>query len=818
MSAGETSVLASLVAALPEVYQPIYGHEELSLSVSRNSQDRLHDIRAAYVAVEQCIGRPLRVLDLGCAQGYFSLKLAAMGATVLGVDYQGANVAVCRALAAENPGMKVRFEEASVESVLENVSPGEYDLVLGLSVFHHIVHAHGQDTVAGWLTALAGNVEAAVFELALASEPPYWAASQAEDERSLLAGFSFVHELARNPTHLSGISRPLFFASNQIWYAGGAANRFSSWKDQSHSLAGSVHRGTRRYFLGDGFIARIFRLERFLGKANRGEIEQEAAFLANPPPAFAPVAKLLAWGVDEHEAWLVREALPGELLIDLVQGGHPFDARRVIRDVLVQLSALEAAGLFHNDVRVWNVIVGPDGGAALIDYGAISTTREDCVWPRDLVLSFWIFVRDTTVQAPKRTHPERQPFISPYNLPDPYRRWALAVWARPVSEWRFKLLLDLFDDPRDALHEGSDASAIGLWMQAMEQHLDSIGEHANQMEERANSQALRSDQIGSEIANRRDESAALTAAIGVQAESFRAVLDFAQGQAELQRLNEALASREQELGAQVAQAQTESLRLAQTLAAREQALGAQVAHWQAQVLQLTNALAAREKDVAAQQAHSQAELAEVRARLGFRDEELAASQARAQGLESHLHTAKAKVEESSQSSHHWWSVADGLVHDLQTIRSSYSWRMTAPLRAAGSLAGKTKFLARAALVKLISLPRRAARRILLLLVNFVQARQGLKAWVARVVARFPRLDAHLKAFVSTRWRNGNAAPSALAQPAPMLSPELPDESAAEAVQWTAYPPSVRKAYIQLMQARTHAHASTVPDQTTDPAG
>ena len=811
MTAGATSTLQSLVDALPELYQPIYGHAELSTAVSRNCDDRLHDIRLAYVALETRIGRPLRVLDLGCAQGYFSLTLAAMGATVVGVDYLGANVAVCRALAMENPQLKVRFEEASIESVLDTLTAGDHDLVLGLSVFHHLVHCHGQATVAERLTILASKVKAAVFELALAAEPPYWAAAQAEDERSLLTGFSFVHELARHPTHLSGIPRPLFFASNELWYLGGTANTFSSWKDQSHSLAGTVHRGTRRYYLGDGVIARLFRLERFLGNANRSEIEQEAAFLAKLPPAFMPVAKLIAWGVGEHEAWLVRESLPGELLIDLVQSGRPFDARRVIRDVLVQLAALEAAGLFHNDVRVWNVIVGPEGGAALIDYGAISTTRQDCVWPRDLVMSFWIFVRDTTVEAPKRTHPERQPFISPYNLPEPYRRWALAVWARPVSDWSFRLLLDLFDDPRDSLHETRDASAIGLWMQAIEQHLDSIGDHANQMEAKADSQDRRADQIGLENSFRREESLALTTAIGVQAETFRAVLDFAQGQAELERLNQALATREQELGAQLAQAQTEALRLAQTLASREQALGAQVAQGQHEVLRLT-------RTSAAQLAQGQAELAEARARLGFRDEEIAASQARAQGLESELHAARAKADESTQSIHHWWTVADGLGHDLQTIRSSRSWRMTAPLRAASSLAEKTNSLARAALVKVISLPRRAARRMLLLLVNFVQARRGLKALVARLLGHFPRLDAHLKAFVSTRWHNAGALPSATMQSAPVLSPELTNTASSDGLQWATYPPSVRRAYIQLMQAASRRNADSVPEKKPDQAG
>ena len=48
----------------------------------------------------------------------------------------------------------------------------------------------------------------------------------------------------------------------------------------------------------------------------------------------------------------------------------------VLRDVVAQLATLEAAGLYHNDVRAWNVLIGPDGRAALIDYGAHIPRRQ----------------------------------------------------------------------------------------------------------------------------------------------------------------------------------------------------------------------------------------------------------------------------------------------------------------------------------------------------------------------------------------------------------------------------------------------------------
>lgn len=64
------STIESRVADLPELYQPIFGHPELSEGSSRTSHDRLVHITSIYKVVEKIQERPLKVLDLGCAQGF----------------------------------------------------------------------------------------------------------------------------------------------------------------------------------------------------------------------------------------------------------------------------------------------------------------------------------------------------------------------------------------------------------------------------------------------------------------------------------------------------------------------------------------------------------------------------------------------------------------------------------------------------------------------------------------------------------------------------------------------------------------------------
>ncbi|CAK8737803.1 hypothetical protein SODG_001532 [Sodalis praecaptivus] len=95
------------------------------------------------------------------------MSLAERGATVKGVDFQEENIAVCRALANENPQLDASFATGRIEEVIDALEPGQYDLAIGLSVFHHIVHLHGVARTQRWLARLASCTEAMILELAL---------------------------------------------------------------------------------------------------------------------------------------------------------------------------------------------------------------------------------------------------------------------------------------------------------------------------------------------------------------------------------------------------------------------------------------------------------------------------------------------------------------------------------------------------------------------------------------------------------------------------------------------------------------------------
>jgi len=477
--------LPQLVSDLPEIYQAIFGHPDISQETSRACIDRLDKIAEVHDALSTRLGRPLRILDMGCAQGFFSLSLAARGAEVHGVDFLDKNILVCQALALENPDLKVTFGVGRLEDVVAALEPGQYDLVLGLSVLHHVVHEHGVAQVQQWLSHLAEVSKATVLELALKTEPLYWGPSQPEDHLELLQGYAFINELGLFGTHLSGIERPLLVASNLYWLSGTEAQPFERWSTEAHSLAKGTHQGSRRYFWAENTFAKVVRFNGERGAFNRSEFDRELALLSNPPVGLS-TPKLLSHSQGANEGLLVMERLQGRLLLEFIQEGRVFNSQTLLIEVLQQLVALEAAGLYHHDVRTWNLMVLDSGEIRLIDYGSIGFEAKDCVWPHNIFLAFMIFVHELTSGRVDDPSSLRAVSISPFNLPEPLRSWLVSLWQKPVSDWTFKMMLDALFQAQADDTSTTAVFAADLCGQALEQVVQAQKLHIAYLEERIN--------------------------------------------------------------------------------------------------------------------------------------------------------------------------------------------------------------------------------------------------------------------------------------------------------------------------------------------
>jgi O-antigen chain-terminating bifunctional methyltransferase/kinase len=386
-----------LVAQLPEIYQPIYGQPQIQGSRSSDPR-RVSTVVDTVERIATVTGRTLRVLDLGSAQGYVSFRLAEVGHHVTGIEFLDSNVAVARLIHEEHPHLDVSFIEGDVMECQSLVDVSGFDVVLGLSVLHHALHRDGPGRVAKLVSALATSIPHGVFEMALASEPLYWAPSLPPDPRITLAPYPFVREVGHARTHLSEISRPILLASSTHALVADNLEEIESWTESPHADADVNHLGLRRYFMLESGIVKI--AARFVDRTDdgvlehyRGELRNEARVLESvaETPIDAPTLIELVDG--PNETVIVRSAYPGEPLSDIASSLTDDDRVTITSQVLAALVDFETQSLYHTDLRLWNVIWDAKNRTArLIDHGALSPSPGDTMWPNDAYFSLMVWL------------------------------------------------------------------------------------------------------------------------------------------------------------------------------------------------------------------------------------------------------------------------------------------------------------------------------------------------------------------------------------------------------------------------------------------
>ena len=310
-----------------------------------------------------------------------------------GVDFLDANVNVCKILAKENPELKVEFICARIEDFISNLEPNKFDVVLGLSVFHHLCFKYGWVNVRNLIANLAEKVTFGIFELALRKEPVNWAPALPNNYRELLTGFDFVRLIAYNDTHLSDFKRPLCLTSKKYVYVeefGCLKN--DSAKRLSHDYA-PTSRIRRYFFCGDKFVKSVSAIDNHDIK----EMTQEINFLKEMGGKNGFPQLLSANTIhyeEDVEFWIVREKLDGVLLSEKFKSGESVDSWNIIKQILKILVMLEEKNYYYDDLRVWNVIVDDKGKATLIDYGAIGNEPKDVAAPYNLAMSFFLFMNE----------------------------------------------------------------------------------------------------------------------------------------------------------------------------------------------------------------------------------------------------------------------------------------------------------------------------------------------------------------------------------------------------------------------------------------
>lgn len=369
---GSVATLLAAHAALPEAYQPAWG-----LKASRSLARRACDDRLAVIL--PLLGSlpadgPVRILDVGCAQGYFTLAiahaLAGLGreCEVVGVDHLAANVDFCRALAAHH-GIAARFFNERFDAAFFTRHDDEcWDVVLALNVLHHMQRP--DDDVAAVVAAARQHARVMVCELAQRAEALAWVGQWPAADAQLLGAFAFRRRVASFPTHLTDVPRPLYVCSDALAWIGERWFAFDHTADRSHAGVPDAFAGQRRFLFGAASVVKAYCGEGDHGAFNRAELNAEAsalAILSDEPDRYPAV---LGSADDGDTVWLARGLLRGRLLSACIDAGGHVDRTAVARGLLGELAHLESRGFHHGDLRCWNVLVDKDC-VRLIDFGAL---------------------------------------------------------------------------------------------------------------------------------------------------------------------------------------------------------------------------------------------------------------------------------------------------------------------------------------------------------------------------------------------------------------------------------------------------------------
>jgi len=363
-----------------EYYQPAYMIGGINLIPQRECKDRCRIIEKS---LNNSIAG-LKILDIGSSLGYICFYFADKGAVTEGWESNPKNTEVARLIGQIN-GLSAKFKtkELYLES-LDDMHIGEFDIIIILSVLHHIIHYKGLQYVQEIFKNLIDKVPILILELALKNEDEtlFWNESQPENELAifdLIKDEIIIEKIGEFPTHLSLKQRPLYKVSkkknniiiNGKPYLYDKKTNFAYSDSEFPYLHSEL---SRDYYFSKKYIIKEYSVKIFDDNMKQITTEISNMLLLNDISKIK-TTKLIDFEISNNRAVVVLARDDGDLISDIL-GKKEIDPEKVAKDVLEFLSVLEENNYHHNDIRSWNILWN-DESAQVIDYGLMSPIVKD---------------------------------------------------------------------------------------------------------------------------------------------------------------------------------------------------------------------------------------------------------------------------------------------------------------------------------------------------------------------------------------------------------------------------------------------------------
>lgn len=229
MNSQYNAELLSLINNLPCQYQNIYGHPEFDKQTRgircAEIRDNIIEIIKQY---KELTGKnKIKILDIGCAQGFFSLECAKMELDVTGIDFENKNIDLCKFLNKEfNLSAKFQRKILDLEFV-KSLNDNEYDIIFLFNIIHHVANGfsygrkvNGYNYAKKVMKILSKKCKILLGIYASSEENFPWAKSIAQNYRAWISDFKYSNEVGF--VYVKGaqqnLFRPFIFSSNSFSY------------------------------------------------------------------------------------------------------------------------------------------------------------------------------------------------------------------------------------------------------------------------------------------------------------------------------------------------------------------------------------------------------------------------------------------------------------------------------------------------------------------------------------------------------------------------------------------------------------------------
>jgi O-antigen chain-terminating methyltransferase len=400
-----------------EYYQPAYMIGGINLIPQRECKDRCRVIEKS---MNSSIAG-LRILDIGSSLGYICYYFVDRGAVTEGWESNPKNVEVARLIGQIN-GIPAKFKTKELYlETLDDIHIEQFDIVIILSVLHHIIHFKGLQYVQEIVEKIIEKVPTLIVELALKNEDEslFWNDAQPENELAifdLIKDEIIIEKIGEFSTHLSLKQRPLYKISKKKKDI--MINGKSYMYDKKTNLAYNDSEFpylypelSRNYYFSNKYIIKEYLVKIFDDNMKQITTEIGNMLFLNEITKIKST-RLTDFEISNNRAVVVLACDDGDLISDILDK-KKIDPAKVAKDVLEFLAVLEENNYHHNDIRSWNILWNGEN-AQVIDYGLMSpVVKDDDIVSLLKVLDAIIIKRKESSVHGIKSFPPKEHFIIP---------------------------------------------------------------------------------------------------------------------------------------------------------------------------------------------------------------------------------------------------------------------------------------------------------------------------------------------------------------------------------------------------------------------